>query len=172
MSAANAPSLAAGAAQRASDDRIDRIATVSARETLDRIRASGVLTTGAVNLIGLDAIRRQLGDRWAAKKGRVWEHVEQEFQRKLGPADLAVRIDDINYLVAVPSTPGFAAQALCLTILQDVLKFFLGEIKTGDIAVRVVTDLMDGTIVSAPADLGRLARARTAMKAATTSGPE
>jgi hypothetical protein len=172
MSAANAPSLAAGAAQRASDDRIDRIASVSARETLDRIRASGVLTTGAVNLIGLDAIRRQLGDRWAAKKGRVWEHVEQEFQRKLGPADLAVRIDDINYLVAVPSAPGFAAQALCLTILQDVLKFFLGEIKTGDISVRVVTDLMDGTIVSAPADLGRLARARTAMKAATTSGPE
>jgi hypothetical protein len=172
MSAATASSLAAGAAQTASDDRIDRIASVSARETLDRIRASGVLTTGAVNLIGLDAIRRQLGDRWAAKKGRVWEHVEQEFQRKLGPADLAVRIDDINYLVAVPSTPGFAAQALCLTILQDVLKYFLGEIKTGDIAVRVVTDLVDGAIVSAPADLGRLARARTAMKAASAGGAE
>lgn len=172
MSAATASSLAAGAAQTASDDRIDRIASVSARETLDRIRASGVLTTGAVNLIGLDAIRRQLGDRWAAKKGRVWEHVEQEFQRKLGPADLAVRIDDINYLVAVPSTPGFAAQALCLTILQDVLKFFLGEIKTGDIAVRVVTDLVDGAIVSAPADLGRLARARAAMKAASARGAE
>lgn len=172
MSAATASSLAAGAAQTASDDRIDRIASVSARETLDRIRASGVLTTGAVNLIGLDAIRRQLGDRWAAKKGRVWEHVEQEFQRKLGPADLAVRIDDINYLVAVPSTPGFAAQALCLTILQDVLKFFLGEIKTGDIAVRVVTDLVDGAIVSAPADLGRLARARAAMKAASAGGAE
>ncbi|HEY3889273.1 MAG TPA: hypothetical protein VGL73_11915, partial [Caulobacteraceae bacterium] len=115
MSAAPASSLAAGAARTASDDRIDRIASVSARETLDRIRAAGVLTTGAVNLIGLDAIRRQLGDRWAAKKGRVWEHVEQEFQRKLGPADLAVRIDDINYLVAAPSAPGFAAQALCLT---------------------------------------------------------
>ncbi|HEY3890037.1 MAG TPA: hypothetical protein VGL73_15795, partial [Caulobacteraceae bacterium] len=104
--------------------------------------------------------------------GRVWEHVEQEFQRKLGPADLAVRIDDINYLVAAPSAPGFAAQALCLTILQDVLKFFLGEIKTGDIAVRVVTDLVDGAIVSAPADLGRLARVRTAMKAASAGGAE
>src|SRR5665213_721455 len=73
---------------------------------------------------------------------------------------------------AAHSTPGFAAQALCLTILQDVLKFFLGEIKTGDIAVRVVTDLADGAIVSAPADLGRLARARTAMKAASAGGAE
>jgi hypothetical protein len=172
MSAANASSLADGAAQAASSDRIDRIASVSARETLDRIRASGVFTTGAVNLIGLDAIRRQLGDRWAAKKGRVWEHLEQEFLRKLGPADLAVRIDDINYLVAVPSMPGFAAQALCLTILQDVLKFFLGEIKAGDIAVRVVTDLTDGAIVSAPADLGRLAHARAAMKAASAGGAQ
>jgi hypothetical protein len=165
MSAAIAPSLADDDAQAASVDRIDRIVSVSARETLERIRTSGVLQTGAVNLIGLDAIRVQLGDRWAAKKGRVWEHVEQELQRRLGPADLAVRIDDINYLVAVPSTPGFAAQALCLTILQEVLKFFLGEIKSGDIAVRVVTDLVDNTILSAPADLGRLGRARAAGRA-------
>ena len=163
MPAATAPSLADGAAQTAPAHRVDRIASVSARDTLERIRASGVLATGAVNMIGLDAIRRQLGDRWAAKRGRVWEHVEQEFQRKLGPADLAVRIDDINYLIAVPSAPGFAAQALCLTILQDVLKFFLGEIKTGDIAVRIVTDVVDNAIVSAPADLARLARARAAM---------
>src|SRR5580692_530474 len=122
MSVANAPRLAEDAAQTAPENRIDRIAQVSARDTLDRIRASGVLTTGAVNMIGLDSIRRQLGDRWAAKKGRVWEHVEQEFQRKLGPGDIAVRIDDVSYLIAVPSTPGFAAQALCLSILQEVLK--------------------------------------------------
>ncbi len=166
MPAANASSLADGAARTAPDDRIDRIASVSARETLDRIRASGVLTTGAVNLIGLDAIRLQLGDRWAAKKGRVWEHVEQECQRRLGPADLAVRIDDVSYLVAVPSAPGFASQALCLTILQEVLKFFLGEIKSGDIAVRVVTDLVDGAIVSTPADLARIARSRSAIRTA------
>jgi hypothetical protein len=165
MSAAIAPRLADNDAQAASADRIDRIVSVSARETLERIRTSGVLRTGAVNLIGLDAIRVQLGDRWAAKKGRVWEHVEQEFQRRLGPADLVVRIDDINYLVVVPSAPGFAAQALCLTILQEVLKFFLGEIKSGDIAVRVVTDLVDNTIVSAPADLGRLGRARAGGRA-------
>jgi hypothetical protein len=161
---ATAPSLADDAARRASADRIDRIAAVSARDTLDRIRASGVLATGAVNMIGLDAIRRQLGDRWGAKKARVWEHVEQEFQRKLGPADLSVRIDDINYLIAVPSAPGFAAQALCLSILKDVLKFFLGEIRTGDIDVRVVTDLADGAIISAPVDLSRLARAQAAAR--------
>ena len=164
---ATAPSLAETAAQTAAADRIDRIATVSARETLDRIRASGVLTTGAVNMIGLDSIRRQLGDRWAAKKGRVWEHVEQEFQRKLGPGDIAVRIDDVSYLIAVPSTPGFAAQALCLSILQEVLKFFLGEIRSGDIAVSVVTDLTDGAIVSTPIDLARMARARAAGRPAS-----
>jgi hypothetical protein len=164
MPAATAPSLAAGAAQAVADNRIDRISSVSARDTLERIRDSGVLKTGAVNMIGLDAIRRQLGDRWSAKKGRVWEHVEQEFQRKLGPADLAVRIDDINYLVAAPSAPGFAAQALCLSILQEVLKFFLGEIRTGDITVRVVTDVAEGAIVSAPVDLARLAQARAASR--------
>ena len=93
-----------------------------------------------------------------AKRSRVWEHVELELQRKLGPADLAVRVDDINYLIAAPSAQGFAAQALCLSVLQDVLKFFLGEIKTGDIAVRTVTELSGGAIVSAPVDLARLPR--------------
>jgi hypothetical protein len=172
MPAATAPSLAAGAAQAVADNRIDRISSVSARDTLERIRDSGVLATGAVNMIGLDAIRRQLGDRWPAKKGRVWEHVEQEFHRKLGPADLAVRIDDINYLVAAPSAPGFAAQALCLSILQEVLKFFLGEIRTGDISVRMVTDLAEGAIVSTPIDLSRLARARAASRPPATAAEE
>jgi hypothetical protein len=158
MSAANAQQMADTVAQASAGARVDRIASAGARDTLERIQNSALLGTGAVNMIGLDAIRRKLGDRWPAKRARVWEHVELELERKLGPADLSVRVDDINYLIAAPSTPGFAAQALCLTVLQDVLKFFLGEIRSGDITMRTVTDLSGGSIVSAPVDLSRLPR--------------
>ena len=158
MPVASAHRMSEALAQAAAGARVDRIASAGAQDTLERIQSSALLGTGAVNMIGLDAIRRQLGDRWPAKRARVWEHVELELQRKLGPADLAVRVDDINYLIAAPSAQGFAAQALCLSVLQDVLKFFLGEIKTGDIAIRTVTELSGGAIVSAPVDLARLPR--------------
>ena len=143
-----------------SGGRVDRIASISALDTLERIQNSSLPAAGAVNMIGLDAIRRKLGDRWPAKRARVWEHVEKELERRLGPADLAVRVDDINYLIALSSAPGFAAQALCLTILQDVLKFFLGEMKPGDISVRQVTEVTGTSIVSAPVDLSKLAETR------------
>jgi hypothetical protein len=160
---AAAPRMAdSPAALAAAGARVDRIASASAHDTLDRIQNSALLETGAVNIVGLDAIRRQLGDRWPAKRARVWEHVELELGRKLGPADVAVRVDEINYLIATPGRPGFAAQALCLSVLKDVLKFFLGEIKTGDVAVRTVTELTVGAVVSAPVDLSKLAAAAEA----------
>ena len=137
-------------------DRIDRIVAAGAQETLDRIRASSLLADGSVNLIGLDAIRAKLGDRWPAKRARVWEHVEREMERRLSPADITVRVDDVNYLIALAGARGFAAQGVCLTILQDVLKYFLGELRAVDILVRGVTALGDNEIVSGPVDLARI----------------
>jgi hypothetical protein len=171
MPATHAPRLADSPDRMALDARVDRIAQAGARETLERIKTSGLLGTGAVNMIGLDAIRRQLGDRWPAKRARVWEHVELELQRKLGPTDLAVRVDDINFLVAAPSAPGFAAQLLCLSVLQDVLRFFLGEIKTGDITVRVVNEVSGNAIVSAPVDLAKLPRPDAVVRTPSPAAP-
>ncbi len=139
-----------------SEGRVDRIASVAARDTLERLQDPSLLASGAVNLIGLDAIRTKLGDRWEGKRARVWEHVEREIERTIGPSNLFVRLDDATYLVALPSSPGFAAQATCLTMLQDVLKFFLGELRPGDVAVRNVSAISGSEIVSAPVDLRRL----------------
>jgi hypothetical protein len=142
-------------------DRVDRISSVGSQDTLDRIRNSPLLDAGSVNMIGLDAIKRQLGDRWPNKRGRVWEHVERELERTLSPADLSVRVDELNYLVAQPGAPSFAAQAVCMTILQDVLKFFLGELRPADIVVRNVSAVGAGEIVSAPVDLATIRRGPT-----------
>jgi hypothetical protein len=141
------------------DNRIDRIAAVGAWETLERIRASPLIAEGAVNMLGLDAIRAKLGDRWPAKRARVWEHVERELERRLTPADISVRVDDVSYLVAMASAPGYAAQGVCLTILQDVLKYFLGELRPADVLLRGVTAIGDGEIASAPVDPIRMGRA-------------
>lgn len=152
-------------------DRIDRIVAAGAQDTLDRIRTSSLLADGSVNMIGLDAIRAKLGDRWPAKRARVWEHVERELERRLTPADITVRVDDVNYLIALASARGFAAQGVCLTVLQDVLKYFLGELRPADILVRGVTALGDHEIVSGPVDLASIGRASAADRTTVAAAP-
>jgi hypothetical protein len=141
---------AAGAA------RVDRIAAAGAQAALERLRESDLLAAGAVNLIGLEAIRTQLAERWEPKRSRVWEHVEREIERTVGPAGVFVRLDDVSYLLALSGVTGFAARATCLTVLQDVLRFFLGELKPADIDMRNVTAISDSEIVSSPVDVARL----------------
>lgn len=138
--------------------RLDRISSASARDTLERIGTPEVLAAGGVNLIGLEAICRQLGPRWERKAPGIWEHVERELERTVGAAGVFIRMDDITYLVAQPGEEGVVAQAICLTVLQDVLKFFLGDARLADSSVRTVTHFEGGAISSAPIDPARLRR--------------
>jgi len=142
----------------ASERRADRITEAGARDMLERLQNTALLESGAVNVIGLDAIRRKLGDRWPAKRSQIWDHVERELDRHLGPADLFFRTDEASYLIAQPGASGFAAQAVCMTMLQEVLKFFLGESRFADIEVRNVTAIQGNQITSTPVDLTRLRR--------------
>jgi len=141
-----------------SDQRADRITAVGAQEVLQRLQSAALLDSGAVNVVGLDAIRRKIGDRWPAKRTQIWEHVERELDRHLGPADIYLRTDEISYMIAQPGAAGFAAQAVCMSILQEVLKFFLGESRFSDIDVRTVTAIDGNRVTSAPVDLTKLGR--------------
>ena len=125
---------------------------------LDRLSNPALLDAGLVNVIGLDAIRRKLGERWTIKRGQVWDHVERELERTLSPADIFLRMDDVSYSIAQPGSDRYAAQAVCFSILQDVLKFFLGELRIADIDVRMVSSIADGRLTSQPVDLTKLRR--------------
>jgi hypothetical protein len=137
--------------------RIDRVTSAQVRDGLERLAGSDVLKSGAVNLIGLDAIRDHLGPRWAGKRDRIWEHVERDLEKRLGAFDMALRLDETTFLVAMPSATRFAAQVTCLHALQDILKFFLGESRPSDIRVSNVTQVSPDSVSSAPLDAIQLA---------------
>lgn len=129
------------------------------REELARLAGSDVLKSGAVNVIGLEAVRKNLGERWEAKRARVWEHLERELVRRLAPHDMYFRLDEVSYVIAMPHGSRFVAQATCLSILEDVLKFFLGESHMRDVVVRNVTSVDDGQVVSSSIDPSTIAEA-------------
>ena len=138
--------------------RVDRVSSAEARDGLQRLAGSDVLRSGGVNLIGLDAIRQKLGDRWQAKRGRIWEHVERDLERRLGPYDMVLRLDEVTYLIATPTLSRFQAQAACMHALQDILKFFLGESQRRDVMVRNDTSLSGEEVSSAPLDPAAIER--------------
>jgi hypothetical protein len=136
----------------AESSRVDLVASSDGQAMLERLSGGDALQGGSVNIIGLDAIREQLGERWPAKRARVWEHIERDLAKRLSAQDLFFQLDEANYLVAMPSTPKYLAQVACLAILQDVLKFFLGESKMRDVMVRMVSSVGGGQIVSQAVD--------------------
>ena len=138
--------------------RADRITRAGVTDVLDRLSSPALLNAGLVSVIGLDAIRRKLGDRWPIKRGQIWDHVERELERTLGPADIFLRTDDVSYTIAQPGADRYVAQGVCFTILQDVLKFFLGESRIADMDVRTVAAINGGQMTSMPVDLTKLRR--------------
>jgi len=152
--------------------RADRITAAGASDVLDRLSTPALLDAGLVSVIGLDAIRRKLGDRWPLKRAQIWDHVERELERTLSPADIFLRTDDVSYTIAQPGSDRYAAQAVCFSILQDVLKFFLGESRTADIDVRAVSSIAGGQMTSQPVDLTKLRRGSAPRSPVETSAEQ
>jgi hypothetical protein len=148
--------------------RADRITAVDASELLDRLGDPALLDAGLVNVIGLDAIRRKLADRWPIKRAQVWNHVQCELERILGQADSFLRTDDVSFTIAQPGSDRYAAQAVCLSILEEALKFFLGALRPADVDVRSVSSIGGGQMISQPIDLARLRRAPAPLSAVAT----
>ncbi len=88
--------------------------------TLDQelnVAASAALQQrGCVYLIGLNAIESQIGRRWDRLKEMVWTRLDNLLRQQLGPTDFHVRINELAYLVSMPSVEQQEAEVFCLRI--------------------------------------------------------
>ena len=131
---------------------VDRLNAADVSALLERFGGHDLMARGAVNIISLAAIRDRSGDRWSRKRPDVWAYVERKLAEHLTYQDLAQRVGETDYLIAMTSEEGVAAQAVALKVLEEVLMHFLGAAEPRDMAVRAVTDLRDGEVSCAPLD--------------------
>ncbi|HYF24069.1 MAG TPA: hypothetical protein VD929_11795 [Caulobacteraceae bacterium] len=151
---------------------LDRMASAQSAAALERLQGSSLLSEGRVVLIGLDAVRARLGGRWASKREPVWEHVERCLARQMGPAAFVVRVSETEYLVAQPQIGRYAAQAACLSVLREVLTFFLGEALPADLSIREVTALTPQGVTCTPVDPAGVTSAALSEAPSTAPAPD
>ena len=134
---------------------VTRLTSGDARQALDQLKGSPVVREGRVCLIGLDAIRLRMGPRWPGRRETVYAYAQQTLRRELGVHAFALRISEIDFLVAQPTVDRLAGQAHCLNCLRDILDHFLGEAVLGDLIVHEVMGIGDGEIDALKLDVGR-----------------
>lgn len=130
----------------------ERLSAADVSAVLDRFGGHDLLARGSVNVISLATIRDRAGERWARKRLDVWAYAERRLAEHLTFQDLAQRVGETDYLIAMTSEEGVAAQAVALKVLEEVLMHFLGVAEPRDMAVRAVTDLNGEEVVCAPLD--------------------
>jgi hypothetical protein len=143
----------------------DRLNAADIAAVLDRFGGQDLLARGAVNILSLAAIRERAGERWPRRRPDVWAYAERKLAEHLTFQDLSQRIGETDYLIAMTSEDGVAAQAITLKVLEEVLLHFLGAADKGDLRVRAVTGLDGGEVSCAPLDPLAIQRARKAAPA-------
>lgn len=153
---------------------VDRLNAADVAVLLERFGGHDLMGRGAVNIISLAAIRDRSGDRWPRKRPDVWAYVERKLAEHLTYQDLAQRVGETDYLIAMTSEEGVAAQAVALKVLEEVLLHFLGAAEPRDMAVRAVTSLKDGEVACSPLDPVFILQARSQQEppSAPTARPD
>jgi hypothetical protein len=130
-----------------------RLVSADAEAQLARFADPGLLHSGKVNLISLEAVQHRLGDRWIQKREQVFAFAEKVLERAVGLGGVYLRISDTDFFVIQPDLGRFAGQAACLRQLREILIHFLGDADPAATGVLQVTKISRGRLEAQPIDV-------------------
>jgi hypothetical protein len=99
------------------------------------LASPALLERGCVNIISLEAIKEQTGDRWLRIRDNVYSRLETLLRQRLGPADFFARIDEYTYLVTMPSSEPEDVNIVCMRIAYELCSNLLGQCDMNTIRV-------------------------------------
>ena len=131
---------------------VSRLST-SQREQLERVLGAGLVERGSVFVLSLAPIRDETGPKWEFRKEQVWERVERTLTANLPIEDVCLRVDDVSMMVAVNSCSVYEGQARCVTLLRQIMAYFLGREGDDDIRISRVTSISGSDLIGEPIDI-------------------
>jgi hypothetical protein len=141
------------------DQTLSRLDSANAQAVMRQVAETGVIDHGQAVVISVGAIRERSGDRWPRRRDDVYAYVNRKLHEHLSDSDLFQRLNDVDFLLAMPDRPPGSVQAAAIRILEEVLLFFLGAADVHDLKLRVVTGYGDEGLSCAALDPTRISRA-------------
>jgi len=81
-----------------------------------------LITSGRLQLIGLDKVKKRLGKSWDGLQPIVYKTVEDAANKFLDPRDLLVRYKDDSFLIVFAKDKGAIAEAKVMLIVDEIRK--------------------------------------------------
>src|SRR6202012_4245520 len=86
------------------------------------------VTSGAkLQVLGLAPIKTRLGPKWDRLSNLVHKLFETAIARVQGPADVLVRVDELNYVLTLNALSVAEANVVCIGIAKEVCEHLFGN---------------------------------------------
>jgi hypothetical protein len=114
--------------------------------TMQVAASSALIQRGCVNVIGLEEIKDEVGERWEKVKVSVFAKLETLLRQKLPSTDYYTQIDDTSFLVSSPAASPEEAQIFCLRLAHELRVGLLGDCPIDKLRIFRATGIEDDTI--------------------------
>lgn len=133
-------------------DKFDRRA---AELVASRSDAEGPLAASAVQLLGMEDIRAELGTSWDEVAAKAYEVSERVIRDRLGPSDIFARRDEETYILCFGGLDRDEAERRTRNIVADIKTALLRDVpQAGSLRVgHRVTEIAPRTALSSGASL-------------------
>lgn len=115
----------------------------SISDMLRHAGADDAAQRGQVQLISVVAIRDAVGARWPRHQPLVDDFVMRAFGRNASEDDLAVRVNDTDFLLIQPGRSPMGALSRSAVVLRETLTYFLGAAEAESIHISLVDRIGD-----------------------------
>jgi hypothetical protein len=112
--------------------------------------------SGSTGIIGLNAIRRDTGERWETLREPVTQQLETLLRQHLGPEDFFVPVGDVSYLVVMPAAAPEDGLISCLHIAYELHNGMFGSCPVDRLNIAAATAVADDVLEMQALNRGEL----------------
>lgn len=127
------------------------------KDTIDRIEkilsSNRPINTGQIKLIGLNNLKKKLGDKWPSMIDTVHEHLISITKSHISDQDVFFSKSDDEFIIVFALVSENAAKLIAAKILQELTQKFLGSVDTKEIIVKTAVQQVSGELLFHAEDL-------------------
>jgi hypothetical protein len=114
---------------------------------LEILNNDALISTGRVQIIGLETLKEKLGERWEGHSDFVHNSLRAILRRRLSPSDVFFRHEGDDYVIVFATLGLAAARLVCAGVIQELNTMLLGFEESDSIVVRTAVGVVDGRLL-------------------------